>query len=185
MAQYLKVAKIVAELKKSLSKSQMEALSQTVLAPCDAAAGIADGAIEEPPQCKFDPPELLCKGALDGKCLSEIQVEASREIHDDIRDARTHALAVGPASANNGLPATLTRFFGADCWPYMVYGDPKLDLSKLDFLQACKELCSRTGSLLNSVDPELSAVRTAGKKIIQYRRNGPILRSQPNIGLPL
>jgi feruloyl esterase len=50
----------------------------------------------------------------------------------------------------------------------MVYGDAKLDVGKLDLLQAYKDGRSRTGGLLNSVDPDLSAVRASGKKIIQY-----------------
>jgi feruloyl esterase len=58
--------------------------------------------------------------------------------------------------------------FSENFWPFMVYGDPQVDFRKLDLLQASTDGRSRMGALLNSVDPDLSAVRAAGKKIIQY-----------------
>jgi len=58
--------------------------------------------------------------------------------------------------------------FSENFWPFMVYGDPKLNFRTLDLLQASTDSRSRVGALLNSIDPDLSAVRSAGKKIIQY-----------------
>jgi hypothetical protein len=58
--------------------------------------------------------------------------------------------------------------FSENFWPFVVYSDPKLDFRRLDLLQAVADARGRTGALLNSVDPDLRAVRAAGKKIIQY-----------------
>lgn len=186
MTYLLNLSQIAAEMKEPLAPSQIETISKAELSRCDAADGVADGVIAEPLRCQFDPKELLCKKAPDGKCLSRSQVEAVRRIYDDSRDARTHTrltpgfqgargdevgqwpLWIGPVSKESGLSTTLSQMFSDNFWPFMVYDDPKLDVGKLDLLQAYKEGRSRTGAILNSVDPDLSAVRASGKKIIQY-----------------
>jgi feruloyl esterase len=38
-------------------------LSKSVLAACDALDGVADGIIDDPRRCKFDPGALLCRAA--------------------------------------------------------------------------------------------------------------------------
>lgn len=186
MTYLLNIAQVAAAMQEPLSPSQIEAMSKAALARCDAADGIVDGVIEEPLQCSFDPAELLCKGPPDGRCLSQSQVKSVRRIYDDSRAAKTNArltpgfrmargdevgqwqLWVGPVPENSGLSAPLSKMFSDEFWPYMVYNNSKLDFRKLDLLQASKEGRSRTGMILNSVDPDLSAVRASGKKIIQY-----------------
>ena len=169
-----------------LASSQLQALTKAALAHCDAADGIADGVIENPLQCDFDPQELQCKGAPDGRCLSASQVEAVAGVYEDTRGGTAHtrlapgfrvALGdeaaqwpywVGPVPKDSGLSSTLSQMFSENFWPFIVYSDPKLDFRKLDLLKAAGDARGRTGGMLNSVDPDLSAVRAAGKKIIQY-----------------
>ena len=68
----------------------------------------------------------------------------------------------------NGTSTPLSRMFSGNFWPFMVYDDPTLDYRMLDLLQASKDGRSRTGTILNAMDPDLSVLRAAGKKIIQY-----------------
>ena len=63
---------------------------------------------------------------------------------------------------------TLSQMFSETFWPFMVYNDSKVDFRTLDLRQAATDGRSRTGAILNAVDPDLSVVRAAGKKIIQY-----------------
>ena len=185
----LNISRIVSAMQEPLTVPQLEALSQAALARCDAADGVKDGVIDEPLRCDFDPVELLCKGASDGKCLSKAQVDTVRKLYDDTRDAKTHASLApglqGTRGAESGLPqwqswitgplpwnghtsAPFYQFLGENFWSYLVYGNPKLDFRTLDPLQASMVGHSRVGSIVNSTDPDLSAVRASGKKIIHY-----------------
>jgi feruloyl esterase len=189
MTRALQVSKVVSAMREPLTVSQLEALSQAALARCDGADGVKDGVIEEPLRCHFDPIELSCKGASDGKCLSNAQVDMVRGLYDDSRDAAAQASLApglqgtlgaesglaqwqswitGPLASNGVTSAPFYQFFSENFWPYMVYDQPILDFRTLDPLQASKDGRSRAGSVLNSVDPDLSAVRAAGKKIIHY-----------------
>lgn len=171
MTYFLNLAQTAAALKEPLGPSQLEALSKAALARCDAADGVKDGVIDEPLHCTFDPGELLCKGASDGRCLSMHQVAVVRKIYDDSRTAKTQASLtpgfrvalggevsqwpslIGPVPKNSGLTTTASQYYSDNFWPFMVYNDPKLDAMKLDLLQAAKDGRSRTGMILNSVDP--------------------------------
>lgn len=53
-----------------------------VLKQCDEIDGVADGIIEIPSKCHFDPNTLLCKEGKEGdKCLSLAQVEQLKKIY--------------------------------------------------------------------------------------------------------
>src|SRR5439155_1312120 len=50
--------------------SKIASISAAVLAACDAQDGVADGIINDPRQCHFDPAVLLCRGAQSDSCLT-------------------------------------------------------------------------------------------------------------------
>ena len=186
MTYLLNLAQAAASLQQPLTTAQLGALQKAELARCDAADGLADGVIENPLQCRFNPAELRCRGASDEKCLTEDQVRAVSRVYDDTRGGRTHASLtpgfrvalgdeaaqwpywLGPVPKESGLSETLSQMFSENFWPFVVYSDPKIDFRRLDLLQAVADARGRTGALLNSVDPDLRALRAAGKKIIQY-----------------
>jgi feruloyl esterase len=49
---------------------KLPAIGAAVLAACDAQGGVADGILDDPRQCHFDPATLLCKGADSNSCLT-------------------------------------------------------------------------------------------------------------------
>jgi len=178
MTYLLNLAQIGASITEPLTSSQLESLSKAALAHCDAPDGIADGVIENPLQCHFEPRELRCKGAPDGKCLSANQAEAVARVYSDTTGGKDHAsltpgfrVALGDEAVQWPAwigPKSGSQFFSENFWAFMVYDDPNVDFRKLDLWKAATDARSRTGPILNSVDPDLSAVRAAGKKIIQY-----------------
>lgn len=186
MTYLLHLAQAASAMREPLKPSQIQALSKAALARCDSADGVRDGVIDEPLRCPFDPAVLKCKGAPDGTCLTPGQVKAVRAIYDDGRDSTTHARLtpgfrealgdevgqwpfwIGPVPMGSGLSEPLSQFFAEQFFSDMVYGDPKLDYRKLDPLRAAEDSRTRVGMQLNAVDPDLSAVRASGKKIIQY-----------------
>lgn len=62
----------------AVSLEKMRHVHAEVLKACDALDGVADGLLENPRACKFDPASLLCKGAETGTCLTAPQVDVVR-----------------------------------------------------------------------------------------------------------
>jgi Tannase and feruloyl esterase len=186
MTYLLNLAQIASSMKVPLVPPQLEALQKAALARCDAEDGITDGVIENPLKCRFNPLDLQCKGASDGRCLSEDQAKAVSKVYDDTRGGRARVsltpgfrAAVGdeaaqwpylvaPVRKESGRSETVSQMFSENFWPFMVYGDSKLDFRTLDLAQAAGDARGRIGAVLNSVDPNLRSARAAGKKIIQY-----------------
>jgi feruloyl esterase len=189
MVYFLHDAQLLSGLKEPLDPLKLQALTNAALRRCDAADGLQDGLVSDPLHCPFDPAELQCKGAADGSCLTTAQIAAVRRLYDGPRDAKTRARlapglrgTVGTESADayqwplwltgpSAYPEIMTplaNFFSENFWPLMVYADPKIDWRTLELTQAAAQARSRTGAELNSLDPDLSVVRAAGKKIIQY-----------------
>lgn len=148
MTEYLKEWQVIHQQKEPLLKSQIEALSTAAIARCDASDGVVDGIIQEPLKCGFDPGQLLCKSAPDGRCLSAPQVATVRELYDDVRDAKTHAsLApgyqgvlgieadiwpdlLGINSRSDGT-SVISKYFSENFWRDIVYGDTHIDVTQL------------------------------------------------------
>jgi len=185
MTYMLSIAQGMSSLEEPIALSQIDALSQAALDHCDASDGVKDGVIEEPLRCSFDPADLQCSGPTDGRCLSKRQVTALQRIYDDAKDGQS-GIALTPglrgargnetgdwehwlrSSARSDPPATVMERLSSTFWPFMIYNSPQLDFKTLNLLQAAKQARSQVGVALNSVDPNLSALRASGKKIIQF-----------------
>jgi feruloyl esterase len=69
--------------------SKYPVIHKAALDACDAKDGLADGVIEDPPRCKYDPAMLLCKAGDGPDCLTAPQVEAVKKIYSPAVHART------------------------------------------------------------------------------------------------
>jgi feruloyl esterase len=61
-------------------------IQNDVLKQCDALDGLADGLLEDPTMCKYDPSGLLCGGtsANSTGCLTKAQVETVRRVYEPL-----------------------------------------------------------------------------------------------------
>jgi feruloyl esterase len=149
-------------------------LHDAVLQKCDALDGVADGVLENPRQCKFDPAVLQCKAGDSGaSCLSAAQVEASRSIYAPVMNPRTKkeymsGLEVGSEMgwATMGAPQPLE--LGLDHFRYVVFKDPKWDYKTLDFDKDMELTEKLDNGTVNAMNPDLSAFFKRGGKLIQY-----------------
>jgi hypothetical protein len=89
----------------SYSDSDRELFTSGILEACDALDGLADGVIDNPKACRFDPRKLQCTGAKDASCLSKEQVTAIRN------------MARGPRTSW-GLPVTALGGRPVSGYPY-------------------------------------------------------------------
>ena len=150
-------------------------LYRGALAACDALDGVTDGAIEDPRACSFDPAQLACKAGVDhATCLTAPQIEAARAVYAPLRYPRTgeYLFAGMPAGSELNWQILIggPGPFGLaeNHYRYIVHRNPSWDWRTLDFA-ADFALAERidNGSIA-ATDPDLSAFRKRGGKLIQY-----------------
>jgi feruloyl esterase len=163
-----------------IPSAKLKAIEGAALAVCDARDGLADGIIDDPRKCHFDPSVLLCKGLESDACLSEPQVAALRRIY------------AGPKNAGGGvfpgyLPGGETGLLGWSNWitgtgpgkgeqarfatqyfANMVTGNPSWDVNSFDPDGDVKAADEKTAAMLNATDPNLKAFQSRGGKLILY-----------------
>jgi hypothetical protein len=76
----------------TFSDADLDLLEAGILARCDANDGLADGIVDDLPDCDFDPGLLACAGAKTASCLDAAQVGALRKIFGGARSSRGEAL---------------------------------------------------------------------------------------------
>ena len=123
----------------NLPPSALGALHRAGLAACDGADGLADGVLEDPRRCKFDPAVLQCAlNQTPGACLTPAQVEAARRVYRGLKDPNTGAqlypgLAVGSEpfwphrDPANPFPIPIAHY------KWLVFADPNWDWKTFDF----------------------------------------------------
>ncbi|KMO42041.1 feruloyl esterase [Methylobacterium variabile] len=72
----------------AFSEADLALVAGAVLKACDAADGLADGAVEAVSACRFDPASLTCPGEKTAACLSPPQVEALHRAFGGARDGQ-------------------------------------------------------------------------------------------------
>jgi len=68
-----------------------------VMSSCDAADGVADGLIQDPRKCKFDPAVLQCKSGDGADCLTTKQVATAKRLYQDSRNSKGQLIFPGYA----------------------------------------------------------------------------------------
>ncbi len=79
----------------ALDRQTMAMVHAAVIKECDAKDGLADGLIEDPHKCGFDPATLMCKPGQTSGCLNPDQVEALHMIYGGVRDRNGHVIMPG------------------------------------------------------------------------------------------
>jgi hypothetical protein len=161
--------------------AKLKAIEAAVLKAC----GDEDGVIEDPLACHFDPAVLRCSGAPTDRCLTEPQITALRKIYGGVRNPRTAERVVagfepgaeaepgawsdwivGSAPGEAGHAVQLA--FSTSFFRYMVFDDPQYDLARLNFDSDVSMTDAKVAGIINAVDPDLSAFRKRGGRLIQF-----------------
>jgi Tannase and feruloyl esterase len=79
-------------LSRSFSDADLRLIQRDVLNRCDANDGLADGIIENPDSCRYNPAPLQCAGERTTDCLSAAQVSALTRVLAGPRNSRGVAL---------------------------------------------------------------------------------------------
>lgn len=161
--------------------SKLPAIAAAVDAACDAQDGVADGILNDPRQCHFDPASLACKDGDSDKCLTAAQVTALKKLYEGAHEAHGREIFPGflpGAELGEGgwaiwitgtAPGKSLLFtFGNGYFSNMVYDKAGWDYKTANFDQAVKAADSKTGRVLNATDPNLKGFQARGGKLIIY-----------------
>jgi feruloyl esterase len=173
-------------------------IESSYLKMCDAMDGIEDGILNDPRECEFDVATLLCEGEKTNSCLSQEQLVAVKVVYEGPKDSQGRPLyygfPFGGESADGGWSRWLTGglkydddaeagvdmgpfespvtpnayySFGNDIMRYFIYNDPQWSYVGYDYDNLEKD-AARAAETINATDPDLSAFRERGGKLLIY-----------------
>ena len=162
--------------------AKIPTISNAAVAACDKLDGVADGILNDPRQCHFDPQSIECKaGENTDKCLTAPQAAALKKIYTGIQDAHGRSIFPGylPGAEDGGggwgiwitgpAPArSLMAFFGIGYFSNMVYGHADWSYKSFTVDAGIQDAKDKTASALDAVNPDLSAFLNRGGKLILY-----------------
>jgi feruloyl esterase len=160
-----------------LSEANLAVVQKAVLAQCDKLDGVADGVVEDPRRCRFDPIVVQCKDGKTGDCLTPPQVDGLRKLYQGPRDAGGKAIFPGYPAGGEAVPNAWPLWisgekaqhpsFARSFFANFVYSDTGWQLAQLNLdrdLKAAKRLAPTVAS----DNPDLSAFKAKGGKLILY-----------------
>ena len=161
--------------------AKIPALAAAVRAQCDKLDGVADGVLNDPRSCHFDPTAIACKEGDADSCLTPPQIASLQTIYAAKRDAQGRQVYPGflpGAEDGNGgwVPwivgekagASLTAFFGQGYFSNFVYQQPGWSFKDADFAKDLKQAEDKTAAALDATDSNLRPFTERGGKLILY-----------------
>jgi feruloyl esterase len=168
-----------------LTSDKLPALHAAVVTAC----GDASGLIEDPRSCGFDPASIRCPARADSSsCLTPAQVAVVREFYLGPNDGHGHYLYPGgePYGSELAWAGIATDPPGDAQWPrdtfayqigttylkdmgYWHNPPASFRLSGFRFTRAAYDKLLPLAGIYDATDPDLSAFRRAGGKLIIYQ----------------
>jgi feruloyl esterase len=160
----------------ALSSTQLALVNAAAIAQCDGLDGVVDGVIDNPLTCPFQPSSLLCTGSeTPPACLTAAQVEAVEKVYEGPHNPITGqeiytGLGIGTelgwgseTSFGSGVSTAQTFF------EFMVYNQisPPWDYKTFNFTSDVFYTNDHFAILLDAINPDLSAFKRHGGKILQ------------------
>jgi feruloyl esterase len=162
--------------------AKITTIAKALVAVCDAQDGVTDGILNDPRQCRFDPTAIQCKGDADATdCLTAAQVTALKQIYAGLKDGQGRKIfpgylpgaeeggggwvtwITGPAPVRSAMAA-----FGHGYFSDMVYDEVDWDYKSFTLESGMRDAKAKTAAALDAVNPDLSAFRGHGGKLILY-----------------
>ncbi|HEY2601283.1 MAG TPA: tannase/feruloyl esterase family alpha/beta hydrolase [Thermoleophilaceae bacterium] len=168
--------------------SKLPLVHNAALANCDGKDGLVDGQIDDPRACTFDPGSLACPSDQDAAtCLTQAQIAVVRKIYSGPVDQHGKHLYPGgepvgselawspwfiPPAPNGAQQSTISWSIGNGWLKYLAYNpNPPLsfDVNQATFDDQTFERASKLFDFWDATNPNLSAFRKAGGKLIIWQ----------------
>jgi hypothetical protein len=164
-----------------IPSNKLPAIASAVNAACDAQDGVADGIVNDPRKCHFDPATMLCKAGDSEKCLTAAQVTTLKKLYEGPNDAQGQKIfpgylpgaEEGPGGWGTWITGTapgksLMFAFGGGYFSNMIYAKADWNYRDANVDQALKAADEKTAQSLNATEANLVAFKTRGGKLILY-----------------
>ena len=155
-----------------LDRAAMTVVNEAAIAACDLVDGVADGVIENPERCDFNPAVLACPAAGGNACLAPAQIETVRRIYSGPTRSDGTEIYPGLARGSEGGWTTLAGpaplALALETFQWIVHRDPAWDWRTFDAVTEIALAAERLGPLLDANDPDLSAFVERGGKLLIY-----------------
>jgi hypothetical protein len=162
-----------------LSPDDLALVSEAAQKACPS----ADGYLDDPGSCRFDPSTLVCKSGQSQRCLTDAQLDGLKAIYAGTKDADGKLINRGyPVGGEAGPVAWSLWITGTD--PKRTAGSLMSGFSSGYFANMVFDkrgwrpsdgsvpgdwsASQKTSEALDAANPDLSAFKAAGGKLIQY-----------------
>jgi hypothetical protein len=169
------------DLASYIPSSKLLAIARAVNAACDALDGVADGVVNDPTKCNFDPATILCKEGDSEKCLTAPQIVELKKLYEGPHDAKRNLIfpgylpgaEEGPGGWGTWITGTgpgksLMFAFGGGYFSNMVYEKADWNYKDANIEAALKAAEEKTADKLNATVANLAAFQARGGKLILY-----------------
>lgn len=159
--------------------AKLPIIQAAALAECDKLDGVADGVIEDPRLCRFDPAKIECKSGDAADCLTTAQVAALRALYQGPRGRDGKQIFPGYPAGGEAVPNAWTLWitgakaqhpnFSRSFFRNFVYEDASWDFpGTIDFARFQADAQAKVGAILAADNPDMSAFEKAGGRLIMY-----------------
>jgi feruloyl esterase len=156
----------------ALSPEKVQLLHEALMASCEANDGVADGFLNDPLSCAFEPESLRCEGSQTSACLTGDELSAVDAVFGGAYDSNGVLLYPGHAKGfelgwripqANAVPSALQT----EATQYVAYEDPDWDWREFE-LERDLALVRNKAGFIEALDADLSEFRARGGKILFY-----------------
>jgi len=161
--------------------SKIPALAQAVNSACDAQDGVADGILNDPRKCRFDPAVLLCKDSDSDKCLTQPQIATLKELYQGPKDSHGDLIYPGYLPGAEEGPGgwgiwitgsapgkSLIYAFSTGYFTNFVYENANWNYKEARIDDALKAAEEKSTQDLNATESNLAPFSARGGKLVLY-----------------
>ncbi|OUM45588.1 tannase/feruloyl esterase family alpha/beta hydrolase [Arthrobacter agilis] len=167
-----------------LLSGKLPLIHKAVLSVCDGLDGLADGVLDDPRACHFDPASLVCATGQDANtCLSAEEAAVAQRLHDGAVDEQGHKLELEishewgselawtlfvPATQGQTVPS---ENFALSYLRYLAEPNtprPDFQLSDLEFTKKAFWDTMESSSYMSALDPDLQDYEKSGGKLLLW-----------------
>ena len=168
---------VMHDAKHLVSKEKLEAVTAAAIAACDPDDGVSDGVIDDPDKCTWDPRVFVGTKVGDSTFTDEDANVVRKIWAGPVGHAGrflwygySHGADLFATAGTEGMPLAPKPFgIGQDWFRYFLAQSPGFDGTKMtaaEFELLMNQSVELFGPVFNSNDPDLSAFRDRGGKLI-------------------
>jgi len=167
-----------------IAPAKLTAVTNAAIAACDLLDGISDGVIQEPRACTYSAKASVCgqpSAPAAPNCLTPAEASAVDKIWQGPPNpggGQQRWFGLERGTPLNGLDAPVSFPIATDHLKYWVYQDPSFDwktLTETTFNDAFYASMIKFHDVIGTDDPDLSAFRQHGGKMIMYHGGADVL----------